>query len=99
MTISAGAGEPDATIARAGVTACRMLRSSFGRAVLATRPARAGPDALSAVTASRADGAVAWVIVTGGPAVWPPVVPPMPARPHPASRTAAPAAQPIRPIR
>lgn len=70
--------------------------SSRGRAVLATRAESAGQDAGPAVTASRAEGAAAWVIVTAGPVVWPPAWAPTLVSPHPASRTAVLAASPPR---
>ena len=98
MTIADGAGESDATIVLAGVPACRILTSSFGRAVLATRPDSAGPEAGPVITVSSAEAGTFCLIVTEDPVAGPPGEPPAD-RPQPASRVAAAAATPIRPAR
>ena len=69
--------------------------SSFGRAVLATRPDSAGPEAGPFITVSSAVGGTSCLTVTEGP-----VAGPLGelARLQPASRVAA-AATPIRPAR
>ena len=67
--------------------------SSFGRAVLASRPDSAGPEAGLVSTASSAVRGTLCLTVTEGPVAGPPGEP---ARLHPASRVAA-AATPMRP--
>lgn len=97
MVIAHGAGESAAAIVLAGVPACRILTSSFGRAVLSTRPDSAGPEAAPVSTVSRAAEGTCCVIVTGAPVAWPPGGFATLDRPQPASRMAAPTAAPIRP--
>src|ERR1700733_216255 len=99
MTIFDGGGESDATTVVAVVPVCRILTSSFGRAVLATRPDSPDPDAGPAITVSRTDGSTCGVIVTAGPVAEPAGVAPTLDSPQPASRVAAAAAPPIRPTR
>src|ERR1700730_11580640 len=99
MTICDGAGESDATMVVAGVPASRILTSSFGRAVLATRPNSADPEAPRVTTANKAEGATCCVIVTGGPVAGPPGGPPTLESPQPASSVGASAAPTIRPTR
>ena len=83
-------------IVLAGVPACRILMSSFGRAVLATRPDSAGPEAGPFITVSSAVAGTFGLTVTEGPVAGPPGEP---ATLQPASRVAAAAAMPIRPAR
>ena len=99
MTICDGGGESDATTVVAVVPARRILTFSFGRAVLATSPDNADPDAGSAITATRADGSTFCVIVTAGPVAGPSGGTPTLAKPQPASRVATVATPPIRPAR
>ena len=99
MVIADGAGESDATIVLAVAPACKILTSSFGRAVLATRRNSAGPEADPVITVSRAEEGTCCVIVTEGPVAGPPGGPATLDRPQPASRVAAPTAAPIRPTR
>jgi hypothetical protein len=96
MTTAVGAGESDATIVLAGMPACRILISSFGRAVLAIRPDTAGPALGSSITVSSAVAGMFCRNVTEGPTAGP--LDEL-ARLQPASRLVATAAIPIRPTR
>ena len=102
ITTCAGTRESDATIVLTDVPALDdpdVLSRPCGAS---HKSAECRQDARPAVTASRAKGTSAWVIVTAGPVAWPPAWPPTLVSPHPASRTAvlaAPAARLIRPTR
>src|ERR1039457_7437519 len=87
MVSDDGAGESDAAIVLVGVPACKILTSSFGRAVLTTRPDSAGPEADPVITVSRAEGGTSCVIVTEGPVAGPPGGPATRDRQQPASRS------------
>jgi hypothetical protein len=83
-----GGGATELRTVRGCVLACSTVRSSRGRAVAVTKPESAEPKARPFSTASSADGATSWVIVTGVPVEGAAAGPPMSSGPQPARATA-----------